>query len=305
MSLLEADWLVNQIADASGISRSYRADAVIVLLSVPIYRRAGVGAGFASLADSRRDNDRYYVIRFAGASQPERAAGLNRVGAIREVALERGSVLSETAYFGVLTASPEETLEEGRRSIGKTGTQWNEYTAIAGQSCRGVTRSAVTHFRLPAAGNPSQRVISEARANFRTSAPAARQNQWPAASDGQAPPTFLYALMNAIRSPKRETEAWYVYSERSYHLRLQKRPDRREGQRFSELHLTSQPDRVIEVRGRIQEDQTGRQTSFRLWVEDGASDALPLRIEFQPRSYLRLNFEIDPKTPPTPLQEDL
>lgn len=305
--LLEVDRFVDGLAGpASGkISSSYRADAMIVLLSIPIYRRAGVGGGFASLVDAVRDNDRYYSLRFAGASRPERAAGLDRVGAIREVAVERGSVLSEAAYFGVLTSSPEETLEEGRRSLAKTGTHWNEYTAINGQSLRGFTRSAVTHFRLPSAGEPNQRLIAEARANFETNPPAMRENRWPGRGDWQAPPTFLYALMKAMRCPQRETEAWYVYSERSYHLRLEKQPDRREGQRFAEMGLTSHPERTLEVRGRIREDGSGRQSSFRLWVEDGASHALPLRIEFQPRSYLRLSFEVDPHTPPTPLEEDL
>lgn len=305
--VLEVDRFLDGLAGpASGkISCSYRADAVIVLLSFPIFRRTGVGGGFASLVDLVRDNDRYYSLRFAGASRPDRAAGLDRVGAIREVAVERGSVLTEAAYFGVLTTSPEETLEEGRRSLGKNGTDWNEYTAINGQSRRGFTRSAITHFRLPSAGGPNLHVIAEARANFQTNRPALRENQWPGRGDGQAPPTFLYALMKAIRCQKRETEAWYVYSERSYHLWLEKQLDRREGHRFAGLGLTSHPDRIIEVRGRIREESSGRQNSFRLWVEDGSSNALPLRIEFQPRSYLRLSFEVDPQASPTRLEEDL
>ena len=35
----------------------------------------------------------------------------------------------------------------------------------------------------------------------------------------------------------------------------------------------------------------GRPIEFRLWVEEGAARPLPLRIEYQPKSYLRLTFE--------------
>jgi hypothetical protein len=30
---------------------------------------------------------------------------------------------------------------------------------------------------------------------------------------------------------------------------------------------------------------------FRMWIEDGAARPLPLRIEYQPKAYLRLTFE--------------
>jgi len=304
--LLETDRFNHGTAGQSTrkISLTYRADAVIVLLSVPVYRRPGVGSGFASLSEAAQDGERCYSLRFAGASRPERAAGLDRVGAIREVAVEKGAVLSEAAYFGVLTSSPEETLEEGQRSLAKSANKWNEYTAIEGQSQSGLTRSAVAHFQLPAAGAPNLRVIAEARANFQTTRPAWREHQWPSRK-AEAPPTFLYALMRAIRSQERTSEQWYVYSDRSYRLRLEKEPDRQQGKRFAELGLASRPDRVLEVRGRTREERSGRQTTFRLWIEDSPESSLPLRIEFQPRSYLRLSFEVDPQAATTPLEEEL
>ena len=286
-------------------SLTYRADAVIVLLSVPVYRRQGVGSGFASLAEAAHEGERYYSLRFTGASRPERAAGLDRVGAIREVALERGAILSEAAYFGVLTSSPEETLEEGRRSLAKSANKCNEYTAIEGKSQCGLTRSAVTHFQLPAAAGQNLRIIAEARANFQSNRPPWRENQWSGDHKAQVPPTFLYALMRAIRRSERTSEEWYVYSERSYRLRLDKEPDHQQGKRFAELGLASRPDRVLEVRGRTREERSGRQTTFRLWIENGPESSLPLRIEFQPRSYLRLSFEVDPQAATTPLEEEL
>jgi len=306
-ALLEVDRFVGGFAgaDAGKIAFTYRADAVIVLFSLPVYRRPGVGSGFASLAEAGPEGARCYSLRFAGASRPERAAGLDRVGVIREVARERAAKLNEAAYFGVLTSSPEETLEEGRRSLGKTGNKWNEYTAINGLSRGGGSRSAVAHFRLPSSGSSNVHLIAEARANFQNSQPAWRENQWAGNQDTGAPPTFLYGLMKAIRDPRRSSETRYVFSDRSYRLRLEKEPDRQQGRRFAELGLTSQPERVVEVRGRIREERSGRQTTFRLWIEDGAANTLPLRIEFQPRSYLRLSFEVDRQASATSLEEEL
>jgi len=305
--LLAVDRLVEGLSESSAprLSRSYRADAVIVLLSLPVYRRTDVGGGFASISEVVGEEGRHYSLRFAGASRPERAAGLDRMGTIHEVAIERSAALSEAAYFGVLTSSPEETLEQGRRSLGKSRGGWNEYSAIDGHSRCGITRSAVTHFCLPSSGAPNRRVIGEARANFQAIQPAWRESQWTDHRDGQAPPTFLYALMRALQRPQRSSDSWYVFNERSYTLRLEKEPDRQQGLRFAERGLTSRPEHILQVRGRVREEHSGRQTGFRLWIEEGLANALPLRIEFQPRSYLRLSFEADPKASPTPFQEDL
>jgi hypothetical protein len=305
--LLQVDRFVDGFAGASAhtLSCAYRADAVIVLLSLPVFKRADVGSGLASLTEVTHQHCRYLSLRFAGASRPERAAGLDRVGSIREVVMERDAVACEAAYFGVLTSSPEETIEDGKRSLGKAAKEWNDYTAIDAHSCSGRTRSAVTRFRLQSPGGPNAHVIQEARANFQASHPNWRETQWPSDASGQAPPTFLYALVRAIRRPERITDSWYVYNERSYRLRIEKEPDRQQGLRLAQLGLTSRPESVLQVRGRIREEHSSRQVVFRIWIEEGLKNALPLRIEFQPRSYLRLAFEVDPKASITPLEENL
>jgi len=47
---------------------------------------------------------------------------------------------------------------------------------------------------------------------------------------------------------------------------------------------------LVAVRGKIRNLRTSRETSFRLWLEDDSS-IVPVRFEFQPRSFLRLTFE--------------
>jgi hypothetical protein len=72
----------------------------------------------------------------------------------------------------------------------------------------------------------------------------------------------------------------YVYSEQEYLLTLERRQPR--GDR----------ERLVTVRGKIRNLRTGRETVFRLWLDDNAS-IVPVRFEFQPRSFLRLTFEAE------------
>lgn len=52
--------------------------------------------------------------------------------------------------------------------------------------------------------------------------------------------------------------------------------------------------RLLPVRGKIRNLRTGRETLFRRWLEDGSDSMVPVRIEFQARSFLRLTFEALP-----------
>jgi hypothetical protein len=49
---------------------------------------------------------------------------------------------------------------------------------------------------------------------------------------------------------------------------------------------------VIRVAGRTRNLSNGRTSTFKFWLEEGSD--YPLRIEFQPRSYLRIILESDP-----------
>src|SRR5579863_10388330 len=59
--------------------RLYRADAVVSLFSVPVFSRAGVGSGFASIREARRAGCKITTCRFGGGSLPARAHNLNRL----------------------------------------------------------------------------------------------------------------------------------------------------------------------------------------------------------------------------------
>ena len=44
----------------------------------------------------------------------------------------------------------------------------------------------------------------------------------------------------------------------------------------------------------IREAKSGTETPFRVWYDVGAPQALPVRFEYQAKSFLRLVFEADP-----------
>lgn len=72
----------------------YRIDATIVLFGVPVYRRKGVGSGWARIEESAGER----WLRFAAGSLPGNAQGLNRLGFVEERASQDGSHLFRIHY---------------------------------------------------------------------------------------------------------------------------------------------------------------------------------------------------------------
>src|SRR5690348_12218822 len=101
----------------AGHERRYRATAQILLLSLPLVRWQNVGGGSTVWRETNSpENGLLRFLEFTGFSNPQRAAGLNRLGFLREMLrVTRGG--AESLYFGLMTASPEETAEEARRSL--------------------------------------------------------------------------------------------------------------------------------------------------------------------------------------------
>ena len=59
---------------------------------------------------------------------------------------------------------------------------------------------------------------------------------------------------------------------------------------------------MIRLNATITEQRTGVKTSFRLWYEAGSALSLPLRFEYQAKSFLRLTFEADAKAGAPPIR---
>ena len=102
----------------------------------------------ASLEETGEGETLRRTLFFAEGSDPKRAHGLSRLGWMREVVLGPASDPSEADYFGVLTSSPEESLEHARTSLAATPSGRSLFSAVSGRNTGGHSRSAVTHFEF-------------------------------------------------------------------------------------------------------------------------------------------------------------
>jgi len=261
-------------------SQRYRADAVILFLGIVLYKRAGVGGGQVSIEETGEGASTGKILFFAGGSDPKRAHGLRRLGWIREVVLESGSTATEANYFGVLTSSPEESLEHARKAIASPPSGRSLYSAVNGRHIAAHSRSAVTHFEFTSDASWSDHgLIDAAQSTFHANVEW-RETSWPN-SLNQVPPTFLFQLATLLEQRARYAAGRYVYNEQEYMLEI-------------EASQQAGSERLRVVRGGVRNQRTRRQTSFRLWIEESSDLIVPVRIEFQPRSFLRLTFEAVP-----------
>ena len=102
--------------DALPYVERYRADAASWSSESRSYKRPGVGSGQVSVEESGEGPEAARTLFFAAGSDPKRAHGLARLGWMRESALPAGQGAGETEYFGVLTSSPEESLDSIHKS---------------------------------------------------------------------------------------------------------------------------------------------------------------------------------------------
>jgi hypothetical protein len=259
--------------------RRYRADAAILLLGMPVYRRSAVGDGEASVEDTGEGPSLRRTLFFGAGSDPKRARGLSRLGWMRETVLGPEAAPSQIGYSGVLSSSPEESLDHARQSVAAPNSSHNSFGAVMGTNRAGRSRSATAHFEFDASAVWSDSaLIHQAHSLFEGNVNW-RETSWPD-SPNQTPPTFLLQLVTLLNKRTRTATGRYVYSEQEYLLTVERQQPGRSR------------ERLVAVRGKIRNLRTGRETVFRLWLEDDSS-IVPVRFEFQPRSFLRLTFEAE------------
>jgi hypothetical protein len=111
--------------------------------------------------------------------------------------------------------------------------------------------------------------------------------------DSSACPTFLYAVLAALQSDQTHWQSTYIHNARKYRIEWERAPDPHVGAALVASQLTFHPDAVIRVTGRTSCPSTHHVSTFRMWLDNRSH--LPLRIEFQPRSYLRISLEHEPQ----------
>jgi hypothetical protein len=273
-------------ADLS-LNRHYRADAQVIVLSMSLLHRTSVGGGsvqWSEWAEANGGSQR--LIEFLGFSAPERAAGLNRLGFIREMTRTAPGGVRDAIYFGLMTASNEESAEEARKALHSKATE-SAYTVIEGRIAGDGSTSALAHFMGPS------RISAERRGELVTMGQRALSGvpvQPAGFNMARLPPPFLSALADALLGPP-QLESRYVYAGRLYRLSLHKTADPKATEYFQKRKLISPNAKVIHATGTVRREVAGKDTQFGIWVEEGNPRPIPLRIEYQAKSYLRLTFE--------------
>jgi hypothetical protein len=92
-----------------------------------------------------------------------------------------------------------------------------------------------------------------------------------------APQPFLHAVASLLVDSRRH-ETRYAYNGHWYRLKVERSAE-------------PKSPGVIRVSGSSCRMDNGKPVEFRLWIEEHAARPLPLRIEYQAKSYLRLTFE--------------
>ncbi len=276
-------------------SQRYRADAVITLFSFPIYSRKGVGSGYAIEERWKRDDIRFQSLQFAAGSLPARAVGLNRLGFIQELTQSDPGRAPETSYFGFMTESKEESLDEARKAA-KEKDSGGRYKALVGLLRPGESRSRVFNINAASAEGwadwdrllPSVRqTVQKERQTPKT--PESIQSAVPASTG-----SFLAAVVNEMTAKPGASDGYFVYGKGRHRLRVERTADPKMGKTLAEKSIASSADRVFRLDGTITDGGNGKKSKFRIWYEPGEESVLPLRFELQPRSFLHLVFESDP-----------
>jgi hypothetical protein len=276
-------WNADQ-APSLSLERYYRADAHVIIFGVPVLHRNNVGGGSVLWREFDADGPAR-LLEFSGYSSPERAAGLNRIGFIREMARVDGE---ETIYFGLMTASPEDTADSARKALHSTA-QEQAYTAIEGRISGSGTVTAVARFTAPTAisGAKAEGLVEKARRALA----AAHSIHAPQASPEDSH-SFLQALAELLSRSDRE-RSHFLYSGRRYQLRLTRFQDAKATTYFRRRGLIDESCGVFRFSGRVRNESAGSETEFRLWISSDGAKPLPLRIEYQAKPYLRLTFEAE------------
>jgi hypothetical protein len=258
------------------VTRRYRADVVVTLLGVPIFSRKNVGSALAAIRETGEGSRKLVAIRFAGGANPQRTHGFKYDGSLEEAVLEDGNQAVQAAYFGFVTSSTNENYDQARQRIFAAQKPRDAFIAAEGQHLPGSARCEKSSISLPDGPAHDLAGLNEQiRARFADSDRAAAELHTPGAAG-----TFLYSVHAAVRASEPRSSVNYVHNAKAYRLESERSPEAHNG---SGTRFT----------GKIHDLATRQVSTFRLWMDDPSG--LPRRIEFQPRSYLRISLEYEPE----------
>ncbi len=261
----------------AGFQQRYRMDATILLLGAPIFTRQAAGGGYASVEISRDQGEKAVALQFAAGSDPARAHGLNRFGILREALVLRGAV-TELSFAGLMTRTREESLEQGKKAL-LAPARGSEGVVARGRTSGSTIQTWIDAVDLAPGCNWSN--LNETLSDALRREPRTQARE----TDSTASTTFLHAMHSAASSKDPICRQQFTHASKAYWLETRRHPDR-----------------PLELAGAIHDLGGARRAEFRTAYAAGDTSGIPIRIEYRPRSFLRLTFEAAPEAnqPPNP-----
>ncbi|MCS7023836.1 MAG: hypothetical protein NZV14_03460 [Bryobacteraceae bacterium] len=267
----------------------YEAHAVVLLLGVPLLRRRGVGGAWLRMQGNQNLASQLLSFQFAAGSIPSKAAGLNRLGYLEEEVRLDASGRRRANYFGVMTASQEETFEQARQAVRQTGASEKTFVAMRGEIDQSVVRNCTTVLTFDHC--PGWPHVDQLAGQCRQSLANLQLSE----TGAHSPLTFLHALYEAMRSGGEQKQR-FCHSGKPYVLHTRARKDPKSGSDFLERGLVEREDDVWNLEGQIHKGHpAGRgapSSTFQIWYAHQAPAVKPLRFTLKPKSFLKLSFEL-------------
>ena len=253
--------------------RRYRVRAAVSLFSIPLLSKDNVGAACLTVEDLVSGSGRTTAIQFASGSWPDRINGFNRFGMTQEVVHEEDGAVIESAYLSFMTSSPEHDPDQAWRAFADRSGTLN-LSVARGAADRTAYQCTLEHLPAPAGSTwmDSPTLMEELRSNNSAAAEGAARE-----ISERAYPTFLHAVRKAMTCGIRHSRCTFMHNAKLYDL---------------ESVLSSAGGMTV-LTGHITEQGSRSPSEFRLWFAPDDSSTLPVKIEFRPRSFLRLVFEQD------------
>lgn len=255
-------------ARAAAFQRRYRMDAAILLLGAPLFTRRAAGGAYASVEISGNQGSTATALQFAAGSSPARAHGLNRFGILREAVVERTDG-TELSFAGLMTRSGEESFEQGRKAL-LSRVRAAEGIVARGHTFGSTIQTWIDNIALSPDYDWSN--VSQTLGDALRHSPSAPPRE---TASGPAT-TFLHAMRGAALCGETVQRRKFTHAGKFYWLETRR-----------------QPDHPLELDGAIYDLNGARRAEFRTAYAAGDESGIPMRIEYRPRSFLRLTFEAE------------
>ena len=261
------------LGPASYRFRRYQVNATVVFVSIPLFSKVNVGGACAIVEQGVNPEGAVTGLQFGAGSWPDQLKGFNRFGMTEEVVRENRSGIAESAYLSFMTTAREKNFSEARDAY-LASPNTLVLTVAHGRSTASASTAEIEQRQEPAnyAWSKCPDLIDRLRRELPfTNASVSAEHP------GRALPTFLFSVRRAILNGPGKNTDLYVHNAKVYRLRTESHVDSHSGHLIVEGHTSLEGDHS--------------ESEFRLWVALGDDSALPSRIEFRPKSFLKLTLE--------------